>query len=173
MLGTGVPCETGQRNCAKKVLDGGELAAITLNDPATGPLVVRTAVTDSPGRGVFDISHCPVVFGGKFWVERDPVSPAMLMFVTLTPLAPNAKPPCWGAFAGRMIVNAYEVPLPAAVHVSPVGTCPAAPAGATRNAAGTNTPLTTPQNLLISLLSQSPRTRRIAMIVPSDKESHS
>jgi hypothetical protein len=120
LLGAGVPVLTAQANGSKNVLDGGELAATTVKDPVTGPLVVRTAVTVSPGFGVLDRSHWAVVFAGKFWVESDPLVPAMLILLTLTPGAPNAKPPCGDAFAGRVILSVYEVPFPDAVQVSPL-----------------------------------------------------
>ena len=48
------------------------------------------------------------------------------MFLILVPGAPKAKPACGGAVPGMLMVSVYEVPLPDAVHVSPVGDMPAA-----------------------------------------------
>ncbi len=82
---------TAQRNGLKTLPVGRETAATTVNGPLTGPLVVTTAVSGCPPFGGLDINRWPLVLAGRFSVESAPAVPAMLMFVTVTPLAPNAK----------------------------------------------------------------------------------
>jgi hypothetical protein len=103
-----------------------------MNAPVTGALVVRLALTVEPGtRAGLASSHAAVVFAGRpcvdsvpAWLPPPPPDEfGRLMLMTFTPGAPTANPPCSLAFAERLIVRVYAVPLPVAEHVFPDGTC--------------------------------------------------
>ena len=79
-----------------------------------------------PGNAGFPRLVCAEVCAGKPWVLMLVGDPEMLMFLILLPVAPNAKPACGGAVPGMLMMSVYEVPLPDAVHVSPVGAWTAA-----------------------------------------------
>jgi hypothetical protein len=142
--------ETSQTNGVKNA-DDGTVAATTVNDPVTGPLVVKLAVTEAPTTAALVRSNSPLVFAGRLWVEKVPWV-ELVMPVTVMPADPIAKPPCWAASEGSVMFSVYAVPLPEAVHVSPVGAWITAPEVAAKNPAVTDTlstAIAAPANLLM------------------------
>ena len=94
------------------------LAGVTVNDPAAARVVVKAATTE-PGMTAVDVIQDPVERAGRLWLENVPSVPPTTTFVTVALGAPNANPYCGADPDGTVIVKVYEVPLPAAVQVSP------------------------------------------------------